>query len=287
MTADRSEQTGLSLDQSDHSYEAFASQPFYKDVDQALLVQAPGGVQRLTDFATGTGAIIGQLNQLGKLESPFVVNAVDIDENALAIAEAKFTTVLEGGVDQINFIQGLVDRRISGIGDSSQDLVTFCNAIHLIDEPQKALEEAARILKPKGVLLINSAYVKDVAFPEGTQRIWGMLLMLARRAVQSDLGLVEIPKPVDLFRFSEGNFREMARNVGFEQIETSRYTAEMNRDAVKAICNYEDFAEGALPGINIECATHALVEAVDPTFDRFKIEFIPRNWMFLIAKKSG
>lgn len=282
MSADRSEQTGLSLDQSDHSYVAFASQPFYKEVDSTLLVRAPV-VSRVTDFATGTGAIAVQLLELERLKSPFTLAGLDVDRNGLLIARRKLEGYSLGEKDTVNFIEASVCE--VPIADSSQELVTFFNSIHLMqDQQQEALNEAFRILFPGGMLLVNSAYVRDVAYPEGTARMWGTLISGARRDLKSK-GIEGIASPVDLLRHTEDDYREMAKIAGFEDIKTETYTAKMDRDAVRAICDYEDFVIGALPGVDINIGAEALVNAVNPLFDRFKIEFIPRNWMFLVAKK--
>lgn len=142
------------------------------------------------------------------------------------------------------------------------------------------------MLKPGGILLVNSAYEKNSAYPEGTQRIWGMLVSLARRSV-AELGYSDIPRPIDLLKYSEDDYRRIATGAGFEDVSFEYYTAKMDRESVRAICDYEDFARGALPTVPVDVSAKALVAAVDPVFERFKIEFIPRNWMFLIARKGS
>lgn len=283
MTPDQSEPTGISLDQSNHSYEAFASQPFYQAVDRSLLETAPV-VSRLTDFATGTGAIVEQLFVLDKIRSPYEIVGIDIDRKGLLLAQKKLREIgsKRWQLGRLDFLEASACE--VPIASSSQELVTFCNSIHLMPDQQETLNEAFRILSPGGMLLVNSAYVKGVAYPEGTARMWGMLISGARRDLKSN-GVEDIASPVDLMKHTEVDYREMARIAGFKDIETETYTAKMDRDAVRAICDYGDFVIGALPGVNINMGAEALVNAVDPLFDRFKIEFIPRNWMFLRAVK--
>ena len=95
---------------SPRSYEAFARQPFYEKIDADLLQRAPQ-VQRVVDFATGTGAAIEHLIHLGKLKPGAMVYGVDIDLESLAIAQTKYAEFLEeSAVDiTVRFMQGSVE----------------------------------------------------------------------------------------------------------------------------------------------------------------------------------
>lgn len=259
-----------------HSYERFARLSFYREVDRALVHKAPV-VQRVVDFATGTGAIIKDLLDLGKLRHPFQVIGVDIDRAALQKAAQQFLNL----GNSVRFIASPVES-ISQIPTASCELVTFGNSIHLTN-PRLALREGSRVLIDGGVLLASTAYERLNAIPPETARMWGMLVALARRKLAPRYP--NIPNPVNLFKYTRDDFCEMARDAGFNEISTETYTAQMDVDAVKAISDYGAFAEGALPGVNVEEATQALVGSVDEVFSRFKINSIPRNWMFLVAKK--
>lgn len=263
----------------DHSYERFARQPFYQQIDGELIRLAPT-VHTATDLATGTGAIVDHLLELGKLSEPFRVIGVDTSERDLEIARQKFARFGRS----VEFHQGSVES-MPFIPDESQELITFCNAIHLTNIPE-ALAEASRIAAPGATLLINSAYEKTTAFPPDTQakRMMGVLLLMARRTLKEQ-GIEEFQDPVDLLKFSVDDYRKFVEEAGFTNVKIEIHRVNLDRQAMKAFANYDEFAKGALPGIPVEDSTAALVAAVDPTYDRFNTDVMPRGMMFLTARK--
>lgn len=262
-----------------HSYEAFAQQPFYRAIDRELVGKAPPNIATAVDIATGTGAIIEDLLDLGKLTEESMVVGLDINQQGLLIARQNLAD--KPGVHLIR-----ASGELTSIRDGFAELVTIFNSIHLM-EPQSVFEEAYRILAPGGLLLVNTAYEKTRATPPETMRFWGLLVVLARKSLKEQHGITDIPPPVELRQHSETDFRQMAEQAGFAEIESSFHTALLDRQALKAICSYGEFASGALPNVQVEPATQALVGVVDSLFERFKIETIPRNWMFLTARKPA
>lgn len=270
-----------------HSYEQFAQQPFYQDVNRALLGKLSSIVTRVTDLATGTGATIEHLFELGKVNASSRIIGIDVDREGLETARRKFE---EQNRRNVLFVEG--NAEVPPIADGSVDVVTVFNSIHLMD-PQRVFVEASRMLRVGGLFLANTAYEKLHALPEGTQRMWGTLVSLARRELEDRYGITNVPNPMDLRKHTVDDFREMALDAGLGDIATEEYTAYMDREAVRAICDYREFAEGTLPGVPIEIATEVLVNAVDPMFEKLKSTFdrlvgreaIPRNWMFLVARK--
>jgi ubiquinone/menaquinone biosynthesis C-methylase UbiE len=261
-----------------YSYERFARQPFCQEVDRRLLARAPV-VETLVDLGTGTGAIIEHLLELRRLSPPFRAIGIDVDVTSLKIAADKFA-----GAHGFWFVQAAAESLPLPGGFSS--LVTFCNAVHLTDAA-RAFREAFRVLREGGTLLVNTAYEKAEAYPGSSARYWGTLVSLARRTLQSRHGWQGVPKPVDLMAHDKADFRGLAEAAGFEQVEIETYTTSMDREAMKAICAYAEFARGSLPSVPLELAIHVLTEAVDAVFERYKIACVPRNWMFLAARKPS
>ncbi|MDO8620676.1 MAG: class I SAM-dependent methyltransferase [Candidatus Levybacteria bacterium] len=259
-----------------HTYEGFSGREFYQKINTALLRQAPI-VKTAADFGSGLGTIIEQLIALGKLESPFQVFGIDIDPSAVNSARRKF----ERYGEQVKFVQGTIEENVP-IPDSHVKLVTCFNCIHLTNVP-RVLKEAKRILVPNGTLMINTAYEKSKANPGNTARYWGLIASFARKAAK-ELGYSDIPNPVNLFQHSTDDYVAMAKEAGFTDIKTDTVPAEMDREAFETICNYEDFAQGALPGIPANIARSLLVNAVAKMFERAKVPFVTRNWMFLTAR---
>lgn len=270
----------------DSSYESFSQRPFYKELNMRFLKLDAPEVNTMTDFATGTGAIVEHMIELGKLKTPFIAIGIDIDENELEIARARLSDYnLEQGSDIIIFKNESV--LATDLPDSSQELVTFFNSIHLIDEPVKALQEAARILVPGGTILINTAYEKEWGYPPETdaQNQWKMVTAMARRILREKYS--EIDSPEDRFKNSANDYLRWLGEAGFTNIVMRKEVANMDRDDMKAILGYRDFARGTFPNIPLEDAASASVAAVDPAFERKKTDYFQRGWYSFRATKKA
>jgi ubiquinone/menaquinone biosynthesis C-methylase UbiE len=96
------------------------------------------------DLGTGTGRML-------ELFAPLGAHAIGIDQSRemLAVARAKLDAE---GLSRVQVRQG--DMLALPYGDATADLVTIHQVLHYLDEPARALHEAARVLKPGGRLLI-------------------------------------------------------------------------------------------------------------------------------------
>ena len=52
------------------------------------------------------------------------------------------------------------------------------------------------------------------------------------------------------------------------------------------ISRYEDFVAGAMPGVPLDQGSEALQEGVRQTFKDMGLEFVPRNWLSVVAQKA-
>jgi len=99
--------------------------------------------QRLLDIGCGTGALLEAVS----LASPEVeVVGVDPSVEMLNVARRRLT-------DHIQLEAGWAESL--PFHDDSYDAVLSCNAFHYWRQPAKALNEIARVLKPKGRLVIT------------------------------------------------------------------------------------------------------------------------------------
>jgi ubiquinone/menaquinone biosynthesis C-methylase UbiE/DNA-binding transcriptional ArsR family regulator len=98
----------------------------------------------LVDLGTGTGRVIELFaSQANKLYG------IDSSRDMLAIAR---NTLEKKGLKQAELRQS--DIYALPLGDATADVVTIHQVLHFLDEPQKALLEARRILKSQGKLLV-------------------------------------------------------------------------------------------------------------------------------------
>lgn len=115
------------------------------DVEAALVAElGEGGVDSLLDIGTGTGRML-------ELLAPGARRAVGVDASRemLAIARAKLD---EAGLGHAMVRQG--DAYNLPVETDAFDLVTLHQVLHYLADPQGAVQEAARRLRPGGRLAI-------------------------------------------------------------------------------------------------------------------------------------
>ena len=116
-----------------------------EDVEAAML-RALGNapVQSHIDLGTGTGRIL-------QLLAPLTAQAVGLDSSRDMLAIAR-SAIEASGLKHVQVRHG--DLYALPFVNESADLVTIHQVLHFLDDPQRALAEASRALKPGGRLLI-------------------------------------------------------------------------------------------------------------------------------------
>jgi ubiquinone/menaquinone biosynthesis C-methylase UbiE len=115
------------------------------EVEQAWLgVLGEGPIDTLVDLGTGTGRVL-------QLLAPRARQAIGIDTSREMLAAAR------ANLEQPAYRHAQVrqaDVALLPFGDRSVDLVTIHQVLHYLDDPARAIGEAARILRPGGRLLV-------------------------------------------------------------------------------------------------------------------------------------
>jgi ubiquinone/menaquinone biosynthesis C-methylase UbiE len=96
--------------------------------------------------------------------------AIDIDERMLARARARAS---RRGLSRVEFMAG--DMLALPFDDGEADLVLSYSGLHMVSDPERAVRELARCLKPGG-RLIGTTFLAD-----GTRRAQALLGIGARR----------------------------------------------------------------------------------------------------------
>ena len=104
----------------------------------------PSPIDTLVDLGTGTGRVLELLGAKARH-----IYGIDSSRDMLAIARSNLE---RHGLRHAQLRQS--DIYALPLGDGIADTVTIHQVLHFLDEPLRALQEARRILKPDGKLLI-------------------------------------------------------------------------------------------------------------------------------------
>lgn len=269
----------------DYTFEAFASNnPFYRVVNEHLVdstlearerpPQSP--IHRALDLACGTGAVTQLLvERVRTLDEPVEVIAVDPSESALEKARR-----LVGNAAR--FVRGTA-QAFSNLA-SGIDVIVFCNAIHLLTDKDRVLEEARRALNRGGVLGFNTAFYEGCLTP-GTERFYRLWMLRALQMLKRDYGIKPERSKVQAMRWLDPEqYRSLLERHNFAIEDMHAEEAPLTCSSWQDISHYSDFAEGALPGVPLDVAIPVLKKAVAQAYDELKIEELPRNWLQVVAR---
>lgn len=129
-------------------------------IEEALLQSIEGqSFDRVVDLGTGTGRILSLL-------APFAREAegLDLSHHMLTVARANLNRAEVGNA---RVRQG--DATQTPFEDSSADLVMVHQVLHYLEQPEDVINEAARILRPGGQLLVIDFAPHDLEFLRESQ----------------------------------------------------------------------------------------------------------------------
>lgn len=268
----------------EYSFKWFAEHSFYRMVNQRLLELAelrPG--QRIVELACGTGAVSKLI--LEKLRGARDSVLIGIDYSAAAIKEAM--QQLSGVRDAVvQLIQSRAEE-LSKVVTEKVDAVVFCNGIHYIPDKDRLVAEVSKTLKPRGVFAFNTSFFHG-AHPPETEQFYRRWMMKAIRLLRAEHGIgPDAQQKVESRRqLTPEQYRELMRQHGLTVAKEEVQTAPVSLQGWIDISRFEDFAEGALPGVPLEKASRALQTAVRLIMDEMGIDHVPRNWLEVVAVKA-
>ena len=115
------------------------------DIEKAVLAAAGAGpFDLVVDFGTGTGRMLALFAAKARR-----VEGIDLSHQMLTVARSKLQ---EAGVGNASVRHG--DATAAPYPDDCASLVIIHQVLHFLDDPARALNEAARVLKPGGKLVV-------------------------------------------------------------------------------------------------------------------------------------
>ena len=273
------------------TFEAFAAQPFYTEINRSLVHQAlkslatrpANATLTIVDMACGTGAVtrlIAQEMERQKRQA----RIIGVDPSAEALRRA------QKGMDVIGaraeFIQG--EAKDLPYIVQNADAAFFCNAIHLLPDKLAAFRLMASILAPGGIFACNSGFY-DGTYVEGTERFYRLWTSRAVRWLRKEHPEVHLSREAKAMAMQWLNADEYINQLkqgGFARVEAFHEVGCISMDAWRDLGQYWLFIEGALPGVPLPLGAAALEAAVYQAGQELGITETPRNWLQLIAYKA-
>ena len=265
---------------SDHSFRAFSSQAFFREVN-AWLVDRVGleHARRVVDVACGSGLVTELIVERMRQVGGAMVLAMDSSADALRDARKR---VAGAGDSVVQFVQGRAEQ-LSGVIRDTVDAVLFCNAVHYVEDKHHLFMEIRRVLPPGGRFAFNTAFFQGAEPPE--------TLSFYRRWMLRALRLLNERYDVRPHRSKVASRRQLTPEQYAAEVERAGFAIEVQElvpavlpeEGWIAISEFQDFAEGALPGVPLDWASEVLCDALRQTFAKLELEGVPRNWLSVVA----
>lgn len=268
-----------------YSFAKFASLDFYAEVNSRTLDLADIGKQRrIVDLGCGTGSITRLI--LERLEDARQTVIYAIDHSASALRQA-MGDLGERRDAVVKFVQAEVENLSSVVGEKV-DSIVFFNAIHYVPDKASLLRQVREALKPGGTFVFNSAFYEGAHLPETDEfaRRW---MMRSLRILRREYGLraVRGEKVEARQQLSPRDYEELLDREGFEISSEVIHRIDVPIDGWLDISGFKDFIEGVMPGVPLDKASESLQRGCREIFSEFNLDFVPRNWMLVVARRPA
>ena len=275
------------MSEQDQTFEPFATEVAYIRVNEKLVGRVVKNLRgntdiNLLDIAAGTGLMTSLTwDRLKEEETHLKATLLDLDLPALKEARR------EVRADEADYIFASADHIPLRPGF---DAAIFANSLHLLDETAKvmALDEVGRVLKPGGLLAINTTFY-DGAYPEDSKPFYSRWIRRAIAELSRRLPNRTKSEKVQAMEFlPKETYIDLVSSAGFVIQEIRERRVLLSQAAVRAISSYSEFAKGALHATDedAEEAALALQVTVQQAFHDLKMKYLPRNWLEIIAVKA-
>jgi len=233
------------------------------------------GRQIIVDLGCGPGAVTKLI--LERLGDARDVRVIGIDPSPSAIERAR--AAIKSKIAE--FIQGTAES-LSGIVPRA-DAVVFLNAIHLVQDKAKVINEVRKVLPSGGVFAFNSTFFNG-AYVEGTSKFWRRWIVRAVQALRErGLDVHHTEKATARDFLSPEQYSALCVAAGFAPPSIELVKVDFTFESMVDIARFSLFIEGALPGVPLEEGARALETGLVRTMSELGVTTVPRFWMEAVA----
>ena len=266
---------------SEFSFATFSQNPFYEELNARLVAMAePGSGQRIVDLACGTGGVTKLILEHVRGARDSVVIAMDHSAGALKQAMDDLKSHRDTAVQ---FVQSQVEQMSDSLKERA-DTVIFCNAIHYIPDKDALVSEISKSLNPGGKFAFNTSFYEGGQVPE-SMTFYRKWMFKSARILRREHGLSpqRSEKVESRKHLSADQYRDLLERNGFQVIRLEEDRVLVPIEGWLDISTFEDFIAGTLPGVPLKEASDSLQKGVHQTFEEMEIEYVPRNWLDVVA----
>jgi ubiquinone/menaquinone biosynthesis C-methylase UbiE len=184
--------------------------------DELLKMAALAAGEQVLDVACGTGLVA--LNAALMVGPNGRLHGIDLSGQMIAIAER---TASEQGVANASFER--MDAEFLTLPDASFDVVLCALGLMYLPEPERAVREMRRVLRPGGRLII-------AVWGERSRCGWSALFPIVDSEVSSEVCPL-------FFRFGQGDaLAQLCLQENFALVESRRIDTKLNYSDLDAAC---------------------------------------------------
>ena len=265
------------------SFKSFSEHAFYKQMNEWLVDHAhlrPGF--RVVDLACGTGQVARLVAEKIRDGQEALLIAVDLSLSTLREAMDELADVRDVA---IRFVAAKAEEFSVAVRDAVEAVV-LCNAIHYIADKPKLIANVARNLREGGVFAFNTAFFNGCNPPEA-EPFYRRWMTKALRTLVKEHGLRPSSQRVEArHQLTPDEYRELLEAGGFRVETEELLTAPMTLESWQDISRFDDFVQGALPGVPLATASRVLCDALEATFEELELETVPRRWLSVVAVRA-
>jgi ubiquinone/menaquinone biosynthesis C-methylase UbiE len=263
------------------SFAKFSANAFYGSLNARLVDMADVACsKRILDLGCGTGNVTQLIADRLRDARESVIIAMD--HSAVALKEAA-ENLKDARDTAVHYVQSQVENMPDSIKES-MDTIFFCNAIHYVSDKDALVDDIRRALNPGGKFAFNTSFFEG-GQPTESQVFYRKWLLKASRILrrQYELTAVKSKKVESRKHLTPVQYRDLVESHGLRVVKQEIDSVKVPLEGWLDISSFEDFITGVMPGVPLEKASAALREGVTQTYKELGIQYVPRNWLGMVA----